>query len=453
MQITFLGAAGTVTGSKYLLSIENKKILIDCGLFQGLKELRLRNWDPLPIESQSIDAVLLTHAHLDHSGYIPLLVKNGFSNEIYCTQGTKDLCEILLPDSGFLQEEEAYYANKHAYSKHKPALPLYTLEDARFALKFFTAVPFNKKFLLFKNIHIEFFHAGHIIGAAMIKITYQNQSILFSGDLGRPHDAVMQSPAIVDAMDYLVIESTYGDRLHDTQHPKDFLKDFILKTINRHGTIIIPAFAVGRAQALLHFIAQLKNENAIPKQLPVYLDSPMAIDSTHILLHHRNEIRLSKKECQELNTMTHFTNTQDESKALDADVKTPKIIISASGMATGGRVLHHLKTYAPDARNTILFTGYQATETRGERILRGESQIKLLGEIVPIRAEIASITNLSAHADYSETLTWMQHIKHPPKHVFVTHGNPKAAMHLSDKIHEKFTWKTSVPHYRQTETL
>lgn len=453
MQITFLGAVDTVTGSKYLLSVADKKILIDCGLFQGLKELRLRNWSALPIQPEQIDAVLLTHAHLDHSGYLPLLVKQGFNKEIFCTPGTADLCEILLPDSGFLQEEEAYFANKHAYSKHKPALPLYTQEDAKHALNFFSVRPFNQRFKLFSDIEVEFFSAGHIIGAAMIKVWYQGQSIVFSGDLGRPHDAVMQAPALIESMDYLLMESTYGDRLHDAGHPKEYLKKIILKTIHRNGTVIIPAFAVGRAQTILYYIDLLKKENAIPKELPVYLDSPMAIDSTHILLRHHNEIRLSKEECHELNAITRFVNSQDESKLLDENLNVPKIIISASGMVTGGRVLHHVKAYAPDAKNTILFTGYQAAETRGERILAGASQVKLLGEFVPIRAEVASMSNISAHADYSEILSWMGHIIKPPKHVFITHGNPNAAKALQEKIQEKFHWNCSVPHYKQVQKL
>lgn len=453
MQITFLGAVGTVTGSKYLLSIANKKILIDCGLFQGLKELRLRNWEALTIKPSEIDAVILTHAHLDHSGYIPLLVKQGFSNTIYCTPGTADLCEILLPDSGFLQEEEAFFANKHAYSKHKPALPLYTFEDAKQALQFLSPVPFNKTVGLFKDIDFEFIPAGHIIGAAMIKVHHQGKTIVFSGDLGRPQDSVMRAPAFIESMDYLLMESTYGDRLHDNTHPKEFLKEVILKTIHRHGTVIIPAFAVGRAQSLLHYIALLKKANAIPKQLPVYLDSPMAVDSTHILMRHRNEIRLSREECHELNAMTQFVNSQDESRELDENVNSPKVIISASGMATGGRVLHHLKAYASDRRNTILFTGYQATATRGDRILKGEQQIKLLGEFVTIRAEVAAMTNISAHADYSEILSWMKHIKHAPKKIFITHGNPNAAKALQERIQNTFHWNCTVPHYKQVESL
>ena len=452
MNITFLGAAGTVTGSKYLLTIGSKKILVDCGLFQGLKELRLRNWQPLPVNASSIDAVLLTHAHIDHSGYIPLLVKQGFTGTIYCTHGTQELCEILLPDSGHLQEEAARHANMHGYSKHNPALPLYTAEEARNALPFFTPIMCYNKITLFNDINVEFFPAGHIIGAACIRIEHQGRSIVFTGDLGRPHDAVMQAPAFIDNMDYLVIESTYGDRLHPVEHPKELLKPLILKTIKRGGSVIIPAFAVGRAQAILHYIALLKKEKAIPMDLPVYLDSPMAINSTQILLHHRNEIRLSESDCRDLNSMTHFTNTPDESKELDIDTQ-PKIIISASGMATGGRILYHLKAYASDKRNLILFSGYQAIKTRGADMLSGQKEIKLFGEVISIEAEIASLSSLSAHTDYQETLDWLRHIKNAPKCVFITHGEPKAALSLKEKIEQQLHWHCVIPTYQQTDHL
>lgn len=455
MDITFLGAVGTVTGSKYLLTINSKKILVDCGLFQGEKELRLRNWQALPVEPKTIDAVLLTHAHIDHSGYLPLLVKQGFVGNIYCTHGTQELCELLLPDSGHLQEEEAYHANQHGYSKHQPALPLYTAEEAQKALPFFTPITYYTKIALFNNITVEFFPAGHIIGASCIRVTYQGQSIVFSGDLGRPHDTVMQAPSFISEMNYLVMESTYGDRLHPTSHPKELLKPLILKTIKRGGSVIIPAFAVGRTQALLHYIALLKKEKSIPADLPVYLDSPMAINSTQILLDHHHEIRLSETDCIDLNSMTHFTNTVDESKELDNDplLSRPKIIISASGMATGGRILYHLRSYASDKRNLILFSGYQATKTRGADLLSGQKEIKLLGEWVSIEAEVASLTSLSAHADYHDTLNWMRHITNAPTCVFITHGEPAAALSLKEKIEQQFSWQCVIPSYGQTKHL
>ena len=451
MQIKFLGAVKTVTGSKYLLSFDGNNVLVDCGLFQGLKELRLRNWGPLPIDPRTIDAVLLTHAHIDHSGYLPLLIKNGFRGKIYCTEGTRDLCSILLPDSGHLQEEEAEFANKYGYSKHKPALPLYTLEDAKNALNYFEPLQFNTFTNIFDNFNFQFLSAGHIIGSSFIRIQYKNISVLFTGDMGRPNDPVMQPPTIIRDIDYLIVESTYGDRLHEPGHPKDYLKDIINKTVHRGGSVIIPSFAVGRAQALLHYIYLLKNEKSIP-DIPVFLDSPMAINATHILLKHRDELRLTEYECRQLNDVATYVNTPDESMELDSDI-TPKVIISASGMATGGRILHHLKNYASGSRNTILFTGYQAMGTRGARITNGEKVIKILGEMVPVNAEVQMLSNTSAHSDYAETLSWLSHYKASPKKTFITHGEDHAAISLKDKIENKFGWSCIVPRYQQKEKL
>lgn len=451
MRITFLGAVETVTGSKYLLSFRDKKILVDCGLFQGLKELRLRNWSPLPIDPAAIDAVLLTHAHIDHTGYIPLLVKNGFKGKIYCTQGTADLCSILLPDSGHLQEEEAELANKYGYSKHKPALPLYTLEDAKASLEYFAPLPFHQENTLWGDFSFQFVPAGHIIGSSFIRIYYSGLSMLFTGDMGRPHDLVMQPPTIIKDVDYLIVESTYGDRLHEAGHPKDYLKEIINKTIHRGGTVLIPSFAVGRAQAMLHYIYLLKQENAIP-DVPVFLDSPMAIDATHILLRHREELRLTAEECRQLNKVAVYVNTPDESRALDEN-PMPKIIISASGMVTGGRILHHVAAYAPDFRNTLLFTGYQAIGTRGDKIVHGEKTVKMQGGMVSINAEVKMLTNTSAHSDYAETLEWLSHFKRAPRKIFITHGEEHAAKSLQEKISQKFGWSCFIPHYQYEEEL
>jgi len=451
MKITFLGATQTVTGSKYLIAYRDKKILIDCGLFQGYKELRLRNWNKLPVEANQIDAVILTHAHIDHSGYVPLLVKNGYTGKIYATAGTIQLCEILLPDSGFLQEEEAALANKYGFSKHKPALPLYTKQDAQNALSSFEPVAFNKEVKLFDGFSFKFGHAGHIIGAAFVKVQDPHTSILFSGDLGRPHDPVMQAPATPYPADYLVIESTYGNHLHDKSDPEILLGTLINKTMHRGGTVVVPAFAVGRAQNILYHIYQLKKHNKIPN-VPVFLDSPMAISATSILNQNQQELRLNAEQCKMLCDTAVYVNTPEESKNLDTN-KMPKIIISASGMATGGRVLHHIKTYASDARNTLLFTGYQAGGTRGARIIAGEKQIKIHGEMVDVRAQVEMIHGLSAHSDYQETLDWIASFKHPPKKVFITHGEPTSAEALKEKIEQKLHLKCNLPKYMQTENF
>lgn len=452
MQITFLGAVETVTGSKYLITHGSRKILVDCGLFQGYKELRLRNWDKLPIDPASIDAVLITHAHIDHSGYLPLLVKNGFKGTIYTTPGTKALCEILLPDSGHLQEEDARNANKHGYSKHHPALPLYTEEDARQALTHFATIDFENPTPLFDDLSFCFFRSGHIIGSAFIKLTQGKTTVLFTGDLGRPHDPVMREPTIIQSVDYLITESSYGNRLHDSTNPQPEIGAVINKTIKRGGSVIIPAFAVGRAQSILYYIYQLKKNGEIPANIPVYLDSPMAISATKILCQFKNEHRLNDDQCKKMCESAVYVNDANDSKILDQQVM-PKIIISASGMGVGGRILYHLKTYAPDHHNTILFTGYQAGGTRGARILNGEREVKIHGEMIHINANIESITSTSAHADYQEILDWCAKFTRAPKKVFITHGEPEAADSLKIKLTETLGWTCIVPHYQQTETL
>lgn len=451
MQLTFMGATGTVTGSKYLLTSNYKKIFIDCGLFQGYKELRLRNWGSLPIDPSKIDAVILTHAHIDHSGYLPLLVKNGFSGKIYCSSATRDLCEILLRDSGHLQEEEARFANERGYSKHHPALPLYTQEDAEQSLHYFHTVNFGEEYQLDDDLSFRLTHSGHILGSSFVYIKHQNRSLLFSGDLGRPHDPVMNPPAIVQTTDYLVLESTYGNRLHETINPIDQLGEVINKTAKRGGSIIIPAFAVGRAQSILYFIYQLKKSNRIPN-IPVFLDSPMAVSATKIFCHYTNEHKLSKQQCFDICASVTYTNTVEESKAID-NYQYPIIIISASGMATGGRVLHHIKQFAQDYRNTILFTGYQAGGTRGERMVKGESEVKIHGQMIPIRAEVIELSNTSAHADYQEILTWLKKFTKTPKKIFITHGELEAAESLKNIIETELAWKCDIPVYLQKEEL
>lgn len=451
MQITFLGATQTVTGSKSLLTFGQHKVLIDCGLFQGLKELRLRNWHPFPLRPQDIEAVILTHAHIDHSGYLPLLMKNGFKGKVYSSPGTRDLCSILLPDCGHLLEEEAYYANLHGFSKHHPALPLYTKKDAVNVLKQFSTLPFGKAFSLFDNFNFEFRHAGHILGASFIEIKYKNKTIVFTGDMGRFQDPVMRAPENITETDYLILESTYGDRTHDNADPSKKLCEIIKKTVKRGGTIIIPAFAVGRAQSILYLLYKIKEAKLIPN-IPIFLDSPMAINSTKIFCQYKDEYRMSEEECHKFGNIATYINTIEDSKRLDTN-RMSKIIISASGMVTGGRVLYHIKSYGSDGRNTILFTGYQALETRGRRMVEGEKEVKMLGEIIPIKAEIQMIDNISAHADYVEILNWLENFKRPPSTIFITHGEKSSAITLKNKIEERFGWHCELPHYQQSFNL
>ncbi len=451
MQIFFLGATGTVTGSKYLLSFDSKKVLVDCGLYQGYKELRLRNWDKLPINPAEVDAVILTHAHIDHTGYLPLFVKNGFKGPIYSTPGTKELCAILLPDSGHLQEEDAYFANKYGFSKHKPALPLYTREDAEKVIPQFNTIPFRQNFQLYQNFSFDFLRAAHILGSAFVRLKYKDTTIVFTGDMGRSHDPIMREPDIIESTDYLITESTYGDRIHSAEHPQDQLAKVINQTAKRGGSVIIPSFAVGRSQSILYYISQLKEQKLIP-DLPVFLDSPMAEDVTDIYTRYISEHRLGPEHCKRFCKVATYVNSVEESKKIDT-YRVPIIIISASGMATGGRVLHHIKAYAPDERNTILFTGYQAGGTRGARMLKGEHEVKIHGQMVPIRAQVEYMTNTSAHADAEEILEWLGNFKKAPRKVFVTHGEPEGSAALKEKIENKFGWTCEVPHYLQQEQL
>ena len=452
MQLQFLGATGTVTGSKYLLQHQSKNILIDCGLFQGFKQLRLRNWKPLPFSPKNIDAVILTHAHIDHSGYLPLLVKNGFTGPIYCSQATQALCQVLLLDSAKLQEEEAQYLNKHTFSKHKPALPLYTREDAQNALQQFQPVDFYKSKKLAGAINFHLLPAGHILGAAMVYIEDGNTSVLFSGDLGRQKDLIMNPPAFVKNADYLIVESTYGNRSHDPSDPLEKLGHIINRTIERGGKVIVPTFAVGRAQLLLYCIHLLKKNGVIPEKLPVYLNSPMAVEATAIFDEHPGEYRLTPEQSEAMCKTAHVVFDVEESKLLNTK-KGPLIILAGSGMATGGRIVHHLKTFAPDPKNTILFSGFQAGGTRGAAMLDGAKEIKIHGEYVPVNAEIAIIDNLSAHADANEIITWLKHFDAPPKQTFITHGEPIAADTLRLKIEETLGWEVYVPDYLETVDL
>ena len=445
IELTFLGGTGTVTGSKYLLRASGRNVLVDCGLFQGLKQLRLRNWAPLPVDPASVRAVVLTHAHLDHSGYLPLFVKNGFSGPVHASSGTAGLCGILLPDSGHLQEEEARYANKRGFSKHKPALPLYTEEEARASLKRLAPQQFAQKVPAGGAFQLALQPAGHILGASIALLEADGLRVAFSGDLGRMNDPIMRAPAAVGEADYLVVESTYGNRRHDPADPEEALGAHLSRALKRGGVVVVPAFAVGRAQALLHFIARLKARGAIP-DVPVFLNSPMAVNATRLYHEHMAEHRLTPEECEAMCNAGKVVNSADESRALN-ERSGPMIIVSASGMATGGRVVHHLKAFAPDPRNMILLPGFQAAGTRGAALAAGADAIKIHGSYVPVRAEVVKMDNLSAHGDYEEILAWLRNFRRAPRRVFVTHGEPAAADELRRRIEEAFGWSVSVPEY------
>lgn len=452
MKIQFLGATETVTGSKYFIEANRTKLLVDCGLFQGYKELRLRNWAPLPVPPSVLDYVLLTHAHIDHSGYIPVLVKNGFRGKILCTEATRDLCRILLADSGHLFEEEARYANRYGYSKHHPALPLYTRAEAEDALNYFHVVEQEKEFAINEELQVTFHYAGHILGASFIRLIERGTRVIFSGDLGRQSDPILFPPNPPPSADFLVVESTYGNRLHDdTSDPLSRLKDVVNRTIRRGGSVVIPSFAVGRTQTLLYYLHQLKLKKEIP-EVPIYVDSPMATNATKIFARHGALNRLSEQEVKAICATANYVSSVEESKVLDSQ-KVPVVLISASGMATGGRVLHHLRHFAPDHRNTILFSGYQVPGTRGDRMLRGEKEVKMLGQMVPIQAEISAIENISAHADYAEILQWLSHLEDAPRKIFLTHGSLESAEALKLKIEQQFHWVCEIPHYLDVEIL
>ncbi len=442
-RIRFLGGAGTVTGSKYLIEFEDKRLLVDCGLFQGVKNLRDKNWQPFPVDAASIDAILLTHAHIDHSGYIPALKRAGFRGPVYCSSATMDLCGVLLPDSGFLQEEDARYANYKKFSKHEPALPLYTEEDARASLGLFKPVSMNQVINVFDGVTVEFKPVGHILGAASIRLNLDGTVITFTGDIGRSEDLVMKSPQILSGTDYLVVESTYGDRLHEQTDPFAFFESVINKTIKRGGIVLMPSFAVGRTQANLHILQTLKQQDRIP-DLPVYLNSPMAITATEIYSRHNKEHKLSAQQCADIDENTHFVRTAEESIALNGS-RYPSVILSASGMASGGRVLHHLKSLISHHQNSIVFIGFQAPGTRGDALVSGAGEVKVHGEYLPVKAEIYHSESLSAHADYQEIIDWLRKAKLSPKKVFVTHGERGASDSMRKKIQDEFSWPCCVP--------
>ncbi len=459
--LTFLGAAGTVTGSRYLLEAGGERLLIDCGLFQGQKELRQRNWNPFPVPLASIQWLVLTHAHLDHTGYIPRLIKEGFKGAIYATAATLDLCHLLLPDSGHLQEEDAFYANKKGFSKHKPALPLYTYQDALDSLALFRAVDESKPFELSPHYTLRFFRAGHILGARHIEVTVRENGverrIVFSGDVGRSHQLVIREPQPPEDADLLLVESTYGDRLHPSDDFRARLISLVESTAAQGGSVVIPAFAVGRTQELLYIFRELIQGNRIPS-LPVHVDSPMAIDVTDLYRKHHEDhnLRFETLESQGVKPFrppdVHFDRTVDESKSLN-DSHFPMIILSASGMATGGRVLHHLARCLPDHRNTVLLVGFQAPGTRGHSLLSGAAALKMHGVMIPVRARVERMDNLSAHADAGEIMQWLRKFKTPPGRTFLVHGEPHPAEVLQQTITRELGWNAQVAAYLQQITI
>jgi metallo-beta-lactamase family protein len=451
IKLTFLGAAQTVTGSKYLVEYAGKQILIDCGLFQGLKPLRLRNWDDFPIKPAQIDAVLLTHAHIDHSGYIPRLKKLGFSGKVFCTPATKQLCNILLPDCGHIQEEDAKYAKKKGYSKHADPQPLYTADEGHAAMGLFTSRDFGDWVEIFDGISAQWQYAGHILGAAHIMLKLGNTQILFSGDIGRFKDDMLVPPTFYNEADFVLVESTYGDRLHQNIDPREELGNVMKETLERGGTVVIPSFAVGRTQQLILYTTELMKRKDIP-QVPLYVNSPMAVSATEIYERCTDNHKITCEKLKEAFDAVSYVNSVDESKALNEN-RNAKIIISASGMATGGRVVHHIKAFAPDKKNAILFAGYQAAGTRGRKILEGMDRIRIHGEDVPIRCQIAQLPNMSAHGDYREILNWLGSIDKAPGNTFITHGEENAADAMRERITHELKWNCHVPDYMESAEL
>ena len=479
--ITFLGAAQTVTGSKYVLDTGQSRILVDAGLFQGLKELRERNWQNLSIAASEIHAIVLTHAHLDHCGYLPRLVSQGFKGRVFCTAGTKDLCNIVLPDSGRIQEEDAANANRHGYSKHEIALPLYTEADAFKALSLLQPVGYERAMPVAPDVEVDFISAGHLLGSAYARVKTGGLTILFGGDLGRFGRPVLPDPTMVDAADYLLVESTYGDRVHEDDHDGEKLAGLIRETAERGGKMIIPAFAIGRVEELLYWIKRLEDQKRIPV-LPVFVDSPMAVEALaryserlkeldpelqpektdevapHSAAAHQPRERRRIQALQEREVCVFCTErfrtiaSSQESKELTAS-RMPAIVISSSGMATGGRVLHHLKAALPEERNTVLFAGFQAEGTRGRRLVDGEQSVKIHGQMIPVRARIARIDSMSAHGDSQEILRWLRGFKTAPKRTFLVHGEPPAMQALQSLVSRELTWQTHAPAWNEKVDL
>ncbi len=456
--LTLLGAARTVTGSKYLVKTGSRQFLVDCGLFQGLKELRERNWQPLPVEPSTLDAVVLTHAHIDHTGYLPRLVRDGFRGRVFCTPGTADLCRIMLPDAGRLAEEDAREANRGGYTKHAPALPLFTEIDAERALGHLQPVGYERPMPIGSGVSVEFLDAGHLLGSSFVRMTFAGQGgrqVLFSGDLGRYDRPVLPDPTRIQSADVLLVESTYGDRLHEIDDDGSRLAEIVKATAQRGGKLIIPAFAVGRVEEVIYWLKKLEDAHRIPV-LPVYLDSPMAVE---VMRHYARSDNLDPDMKTRHGQVSAFStrrftavSTPQESKELVAS-PTPCIVISASGMATGGRVLYHLRAALPNPRNSVLFVGYQAAGTRGRSLLSGEKQVKIHGQFVTVAAQIAQIDSMSAHADANEIMRWLRGFSKAPELTCLVHGEPAAQDALKATIEKELGWPLRVPDYLETVTI
>lgn len=457
--ISFWGAAGTVTGSKFLLDTDRERVLIDCGMFQGLKELRERNWQEPPFNARSLSSVLITHAHIDHTGYLPRLVRHGFHGPVYCSRGTADLMKILLPDAARLQEEEADYRNRHKLTKHDPALPLYTEEDARATLELLRPVSnTGERIRVAPGIYAGFSISGHILGSSLVLVEieqagsdHSGRKVLFSGDLGHYDQPIIRDPVPPPACDYLLVESTYGDREHDPEKPKDALARIINDAATRNAPVLIPAFAVGRSQEIVYLIRELEDEKRIPV-LPVCVDSPMAAASTTAYSRRTEEqdedyANLVARQQHPLRTHSMLTcSSKQESKRLN-EAQGARLIISASGMMTGGRVLHHALRMVSDPEATIVFVGYQAAGTTGRRILNSEPEVKILGQWVPVRCRVEKIGGFSAHADWREIIRWLADMPEAPRRTFVVHGEPEAATAMKQHIVERFGWNVEIPQY------
>ncbi|MDQ2986055.1 MAG: MBL fold metallo-hydrolase [Armatimonadota bacterium] len=448
--LQFLGAARTVTGSKHLLQVSGKQYLIDCGLFQGSRNLSELNWKPLPVGAHEIDAVLITHAHIDHIGYLPRLWKDGFRGPIYCTKATADITRLSLPDSGELQEEFARYANKKGFSRHKPALPLYTADDAYAVCKLLEPINFDENYDLAGKCVMCYRRAGHILGSAFIEFFLPDgRKILFSGDLGRFDTAIIRDPEIIEAADILLIESTYGDRVHSSESAIGELEAVLHHAVEVGGMVIIPAFAIGRTQEVLYMISQLQREGRLPK-MPMFVDSPMAIDATSIYAKHHDDHDLEMEELEDDNRNPLrpqdliFARKVNESKKIN-ELRGPALVIASSGMANGGRVVHHLHRRLANENNTVLFVGYQAAGTLGRELVDGAGEVEIMGDWIPVRASIRKIDSLSAHADSNEIMSWLSKIKLPPKMTYVVHGEPGPMKSLSDRIRVELGWATHMP--------